>query len=59
MAKMWISFFEILCISFITDQPIFCLQIVFHVLSTLIPLKLQIEVKMKNSLIYGFNGDRS
>ena len=48
MDKMWKALFEILCISYITDQPIF----VSHILHLDI---IKSEVKMKYMV---FNGDR-
>ena len=41
MDKMWKSFFQILCISHITLLPNFCILVVFHMLSTLISLKVK------------------
>ena len=41
MDKMGKALFEILRMSYITKQPIFCLLVIFHTFSTLISLKVK------------------
>ena len=61
MDKMWKSLSPILCISHITLLPIFVYCCFSHALYPDIiksEINIKFKVKMKNILIYGFNGDR-
>ena len=57
MAKMWKGLFEILCISYITDQPNFVYWLFSHILYLDIiksEINFKLKVKMNEILIYGF-----